>query len=200
MRQKIEAFRHKAQTILDGLEQFSYSDFEKLWFNQAAVSTDAYQLFTEYIELLKTEKRISTARSYQDTMHSLQRFKKTLKVDQITVDFLKKYEHWLVSQGKTLTTVGIYARNIRTVVTLAIAKGVLKPEAYPFHSRKGGYSIPVGHSIKWALSESDLSMLLSYQPENEYGPQAKALDFFVLSYLSNGANFKDICQWRYKDI
>jgi integrase len=201
LRQKTEAFKHKAQTILDSLAEFSYSAFEKQWFNQQpAPATDAYVLFSEHIEQLKAEKRISTARSYRDTMHSLERFKRSLKADQITVDFLKKYEQWLVGQGKTLTTVGIYARNIRTIVNQAIARGVLKPEAYPFHSRKGGYSIPVGHSIKRALSESDLTRLLSYRPEDEYGPQAKALDFFVLSYLANGANFKDICRWRYKNI
>lgn len=193
-------FKSKAQGILDRLNSFSYIAFEKEWFNTQQKAENAYILFEEYIAQLKAEKRVSTANSYRDTMHSLQRLKKSLKVDQITVDFLKKYESWMLEQRKSLTTIGIYARNIRTIVNRAIIKGSLRQEAYPFHSRRGGYSIPQGTNIKRALSETDLKKLLDYQAEDSHSAEARSLDFFVLSYLSNGANFKDICRWKYKNI
>ncbi len=200
IRQKIASFRNKAQQITDALKEFSFEAFEKEWFNKLRKAEDAYILFDTYVTQLKTEKRINTAHSYRDTLHSLQKFKKSLKVEQITVDFLKKYESWMLARGKSLTTIGIYARNIRTIVNQAIAQGSLLTDAYPFHSRRGGYSIPQGSNIKRALSEIDLKKLLDHQADDPYSAQARAVDFFVLSYLSNGANFKDICRWKYKNI
>ncbi|MDJ1503528.1 site-specific integrase [Xanthocytophaga agilis] len=200
VKQKIETFKNKAQSILDDLEEFSYEEFEKEWFNKPKQVESIYSLFEAYILQLKEEKRVSTANSYTDTLHSLQRFKKSLRVEQVSVEFLKKYEHWMVSEGKSLTTVGIYARNIRSILNQAIAKELMKQENYPFNSLKGGYKIPKGSNIKRALSEIDLKRVLEYRPEDPISTEAKSLDFFVLSYLCNGANFKDICRWKYKNI
>jgi integrase/recombinase XerD len=205
LRVRTDVFRNKALSILDKMaDPFSFESFEEAWFENTPApvispSLTPYQLFEAYIQKLTLDKRVKTARSYADTLKSFRHFRKKLSFVDITPDFLKKYEEWMLSRGRSLTTTGIYMRNLRSVCNQSLTRKIMTPEQYPFNSRQGGYLIPKGSSVKKALSEADFKILLAYQPQKG-SAEDKALDFFLLSYLCNGVNFKDICRWRYKNM
>jgi integrase len=104
----------------------------------------------------------------------------------------------MLGKGRSITTVGIYLRALRTLLNEAIQKGLIGKEAYPFGSKKPLYKIPSGQNIKKALSGAELGRIYKYKPETP--SEARALDFWVFSYLCNGINPKDIALLRYKDL
>ena len=58
--------------------------------------------------------------------------------------------------------------------------------------------IPVSSNTKKALSTEEIGRLFNYKPENK--EEAKALDFWKLSYLCNGMNFCDILKLRSENL
>ena len=73
----------------------------------------------------------------------------------------------------------------------------MKQEYYPFE--KGKYQIPRRRNIKKALRIEEIGAILNFERE-EFSKQDMAIDFWILSYLCNGANIRDIVKLRYKDI
>lgn len=198
---KLNALEQKALTIINGMNVFDFDQFEKLLYSEQMVRGDVYayyeKMISRYIEL----EQLGTAANYKASLTSLKKFKKKLEFIGITVDFLKKYEKWLIENGKTVSTVGIYLRPLRSVVNHAISDGTLtKDFNYPFGSKtKNKFQIPKTRNIKKALSKSELHAIFTYKPDPGTW-EDRAIDFWKFSYLSNGMNMKDIANLKYKDI
>jgi integrase len=103
----------------------------------------------------------------------------------------------MLANGKSLTTIGIYLRSLRTLFNEQIQSGNLKIEQYPFGKRK--YQIPAGQNIKKALTLDDVAKIYDY----EVIPgtiEARSKDYWLFSYFCNGINMKDIALLKYQDI
>ncbi|MCK8493568.1 site-specific integrase [Spirosoma sp. RP8] len=132
-----------------------------------------------------------------------------LRFDHITPAFLHQYEAWMLRYGSvarkegnaptpaSLTTVGIYLRQLRTVFNNAIDDKVIEKSVYPF-SRKG-YVIPTGRNVKKALRKNVIRDIMAYECEPAT-LEERSRDLWVLSYLSNGMNLTDICNLRWSNI
>jgi len=195
---KIEA---RAVDVLKNLQPFSFEGFEKKFDQRTDRSKDVLAYFNNYINQLNSEDRVGTALSYKCAHNSIERFlkskhRKKLHFGDITSELLNDYENWMLQEGNSLSTVGIYARCIRTMFNMAIADGVVAQEFYPFGKKR--YKIPGGRNIKKALALSDIKKLIEYKPTTE--PEEQARDFYMFSYLCNGANIKDIAKLQYKNI
>lgn len=121
-------------------------------------------------------------------------YKKNLKVSQITPDFLKGYEKWMTDNGRSLTTVGMYLRALRTIFNLAIENEVIDASKYPFKK----YTIPAPQKISRTLKKEEIKLIINYTAKRE--ADAIALDYWVFSFISNGMNFKDIALLKYGNI
>jgi integrase len=185
---KINAILSKSEKILESLSPFSFQAFEAIMFVSAIGKIDLSleHWFKEYGKLLEFQGREGSRISYNTTYNSLIRFKKDLKLTDITKEFLEDYETHMTGLGKSSSTIGIYLRHLRAIINRAIKKGILKQENYPFK----GFEIPATRNIKKALTDEQLQLLLNHTPSDE--KQARALDFWVFSYLCNGMNFTDI--------
>jgi integrase len=187
----------RADSIIEMLDVFSFPAFERQYFKTTTQTLDLKTAFLTYCEVLNEEKRIGTAESYNSALTSLLAFKKGLIITDITPDFLHRYEGWMQKNGRSLTTVGIYLRSLRTIINVAIETSILKPEQYPFGKRK--YQIPTGQNIKKALTLDNISKLY-YYPAITGSPKDKTRDFWMFSYLANGMNFKDICRLKFANF
>jgi integrase/recombinase XerD len=116
----------------------------------------------------------------------------------VTPKFLMRYENWMLARDKSITTVGIYARAMRTVFNIARGDRYkeIPYEMYPFG--KGKYQVPTGKGRKMALSETQKNVLLSYR--NIDKALQMAVDFWKFSYFCNGMNFTDIARLKYRHI
>ena len=194
---KLQAFEKKAADIIKALPIFSFAAFEKQYFSNRATKGTIDGAFTNYIDHLKENGRIGTVVTYECAQKSLNSFQAGVKFTDVTPDFLNKYEKWMLGKGKSITTIGIYLRSLRTLFNNAIADGELTQEFYPFGKRK--YEIPTGNNVKKALTKSEIGSLYNYQPEAG-SPLEKAKDYWFFMYLCNGMNVKDMCLLRYENL
>jgi len=192
---------HRAIEVIKELDPFSFQAFEKKFNQKAAPKKDVLYLLQEYSEELTQQERLTTAESYRSALKSFKEFNKDsrktrLMLADITPEWLSKYEKWMVENESSITTIGIYLRNLRTIINKAIEEGNLSNEFYPFGKRK--YQIPSGKNIKKALTLNDIKKILEYQTATP--AEEKAKDLWLFSYLCNGANIKDIAKLQYKNI
>ncbi|OFX35219.1 MAG: recombinase XerD [Bacteroidetes bacterium GWF2_42_66] len=191
----------KAIKIIDDMEIFSFQEFEKKFNQKPKSSTDVMDALHTKMETLKAEGRLNSAESYKSTYKSFTSFltslnRKKLKYADITPEYLEEYEAWMKANGSSITTIGIYLRNLRTIFNQAIEEGIFQHEFYPFGKRK--YQIPAGQNIKKALRIDDIKKIVDYKPETQ--AEAKAKDLWLFSYLCNGVNVKDIVRLQYRNL
>jgi integrase len=156
-----------------------------------------YAYYTKTIEEKRSVGKVGTASGYRSSMNSLKAFSPKLNFSDVSIEFLKEYEKWLLANRKSITTVGIYLRPLRSIINQAIAEGVFSQDNYPFGKRK--YQIPSGKNIKKALTAEEIEKIYNYVATKGDWWQ-KARDFFIFSYLACGMNMKDILMLKYENI
>jgi site-specific recombinase XerD len=191
----------RAIDVIREIEVFTFELFEKKFDQQAAPKKEVFFLIQEYIDKLKSEERLNTAETYKSALKSFTTFLKSSKktkllLTSITPDWLYQYEKFMSENGSSATTIGIYLRNLRTIINIAIEDGNLDRSLYPFGKRK--YQIPSGKNVKKALKLADIKRIFEYQTNTK--AENKAKDLWLFSYLCNGANVKDIVKLQYKNI
>jgi integrase/recombinase XerD len=192
---QILSFQNKAIEVAKHLSIFTFAKFEEMYFENRDATNNVFVAFEKYINELREEKRIGNAVSYECAKASIQRFKSDLKFADVTPVFLKKYENWMVTNGKSKTTVGIYLRSLRAIFNMAN----IDKSLYPFGEAKQKYSIPTGRNIKKALTLEEIGKIFHYEA-NEGSMKKRAKDYWIFIYLCNGLNVKDLCLLKHKDI
>lgn len=96
----------------------------------------------------------------------------------------------------SITTRGIYFRNIRTMMNFAKRTGIIKEPQYPFG--KGKFEIKTEDGRKKALNIEQLKAVFNYVDPN--GTVNKYKDIWCFMYLCNGINTIDMIQLRYSNI
>ena len=189
----------KARQIILSLDQFSFKQFEeKFYAKRNQEVTNIRNLFESVIKEKLKNGNVSTAINYRCSINSLAKFAPRLNFSDITPEFLKNYESYLVSGGKSISTVGIYLRPLRAILNEAIGNKLIPLENYPFGKRK--YVIPISRNIKKALTRDDFKKIVEYTSSAPLGFEARSKDFWLLSYLCQGMNPKDILLLKTSDI
>ncbi len=196
IKNKILTIENDAQDCCEKIIPFSFKYFEHEFFDQRTRFASLKSTYESYILELKGNNQHGTAVGYETAMHSLFKFKPDLQFDELTKEFLEKFELWMLERGKSITTVSIYVRTLRAIMNLAKSNGIKFPD-YPFGRRK--YLIPATRNIKKALNIDQIKQLFNY-PTVEYSGLDKAKDFWILSYLCNGINMSDIARLRWCNL
>ena len=209
IKRKLEVKKQKAEEFIQLMDEFTFLDFEKRYLQERVKKTTGISdLFLEKIEQLEKQERIGSASLFKTTLNSLLDFKPSLLIKDVTKKFLEDYEQYMLKathrssiskkfkqrellktskKAISTTTIGIYLRNLRAIVNIAIEKGLLSADKYPFK----GYDIPSSRNIKKSLDVKEIKALLNYSSDNP--DIQKGIDFWLFSYISNGMNFTDIC-------
>lgn len=191
-------FKHRGLAIDRGRPSIRPKERKSL-FNGQTEFTDVYTCFRDYIKELYDTKRIGTAISYKAAMSAFYKYRPDLMFSDITPAFLYGFEEKMLNQKLSVSTIGIYARSLRTIVNMAITDGLLPHERYPFGARrKRKYQIPATRNIKKALSVDDIKRIKEIELNDEN--LAYARDIWMFSFYCNGMNVADIFFLKYKDI
>ena len=192
---KIEYFEKKATDIIRALNVFSFDTFEEQYLDQRNASNSVSFAFDKYINNLNLDSRIGTAVSYKCAKKSIEKFNKDLTFADVTPTFLKKYEKWMLDNGSSISTVGIYLRSLRAIYNLQN----IDKSAYPFGSGKSKYTIPTSKNTKKALTVEEIGKIYNYNAvPNSTKEMAK--DYWLFLYLCNGMNVKDFCLLKWINI
>ena len=149
------------------------------------------------IQNLKREDQLSTMQLSEYLLKNLELFSsRDLNFETITVEWLKKYEKYLLSNNKSYTTISMQMRVIRTLMNQAKRDGVIKETQYPFGKDK--YEIKEGTNIKKALTREQIGQIFHFNDGNETTERYR--DLWIFSYLCNGINVADLIKLKFKDI
>ena len=188
----------KARTLINKLHGFSFRMFEEKWFEKENATKDVYELYNHVISSKIAAGKISTAINYRCSMRSIKSFAPRLSFIDITPKFLKDYQNHMAASSHSISTVGIYLRPLKAILNEAIEKKYLRKEDYPFGSRK--YVIPVSRNIKKAITKEEMKKIVQFVPGEKLGFEARAKDFWLLSYFCQGMNPKDMLLLKKVDI
>lgn len=173
-------------------EQFGYE------LTNAGSFKSPLSLMEFYADSLRKEGRVGTAEFYEQAISSLKDFAgEHFTFGSVTHKWLMKYEKAMMEKGRSITTVGMYCRALRTVFNLAIDKRKIPAALYPFG--KGKYVIPTSKGRKMALTEAQKDKILAYNTTLDPSVR-KAVDMWVFSYFCYGMNFADIARLKFGDI
>lgn len=201
---QIETEKSKASKIISDLgNNFTFESFESLYLNKQKndkpSKEDVYSYIEKHIKTLTSNDQLGYAESFSSTLFNLKKYTKTLDFKDITPKFLEEFEKWMLSREKSITTVGIYVRNLRVIYNLAIDEGIAKRDDYPFgQKQKKKYEIPIGLNPKKAIPEEEVKKIA--QLEGLFGNKERARDIWLFSFLCNGMNVADVFRLRYSDI
>src|SRR5699024_1990427 len=130
-------------------------------------------VYCEYIKKLIRENRIGNAIKYLNSYHNLKKFGGTIHFHDITEDWLRSFEAYMLDRGRSRATVGSVLRTLRAMFNLADAKKIInKQVCYPFGRHK--YLIPVGKKRKKYLELCDIRKIYFDNPSCEAEKRAKA--------------------------
>jgi integrase len=186
--------------IIKNMERFDFETFQAEFTRDEKSTKTKFSLeqvqpfFEEYINRLRIQERIKTAESYKSALNSIVQFKRYLKFQDITPEFLSAYEIWMLSKKKSKTTVGVYLRSLRTIYNLAMQRGIVTYTQYPFKR----YTIPAPRKSKRAFKDEHIKTIFNAKVESE--ENVRALDIWRFSFLCNGINLKDIALLKWKNI
>jgi len=191
---KLNSYLTKAESIINKLNTvFTFDKFDEMYLEGRDVFNRVSSSFDKYISDLEVEGRVATASSYRCARNSLNDFKMGVKFADITPSFLKRYERWMLDNGKSITTVGIYLRSLRSIFN----QQDIDRKLYPFG--RGKYEIPTGRNIKKALTLEEISRIYNYKADPG-SVEEMARDYWIFLYLCNGMNVKDFCSLKWENI
>lgn len=153
--------------------------------------------FRAKIADLRMNDRVGNMMVYDTILKGVERFAGAkVQYHHITIDWLKRYEAFLLEEGKSYNTIGIHMRTIRAIMNDARRLGVVKEAAYPFGRDK--YEIKTGEGRKMALTLEQIGKIFRYDDGST--ATAKYRDYWMFLYFCNGINMADFVKLRYRDI
>ena len=119
---KLNQLEQRAFAIINEMEDFSFSLFEKQFSVKPSDRSNIFYAFDQKIKELYDEGRIKTAKGYESSLASLKAYlnkdklrtgkkgvneqdKEILEFKAIDQNFLKSYEQWMLRSGKSLNSV-----------------------------------------------------------------------------------------------
>lgn len=149
------------------------------------------------IENLKSEERIGSMNYYRGILSSVEKFAgNSILFENVTVEWLKRYENQLLRNGIRYATIGMRMRGIRAMMNDAKKDGLINDTQYPFG--KDRYEIKTGESRKKALTLDQISQVVNYSNGNQEDDRYR--DIWLFIYLCNGLNTADLVRLKYRDI
>lgn len=153
--------------------------------------------FRTKINDLQAQDRIGSKLVYNVVLQGVERYAGArIGFESVSAEWLRRYERFLLGEGKSRTTIGIHMRHIRAILNDACRCGLLKEAQYPFG--RGRYEIQAGEGRKMALTLEQIGRIARY--DDGTATTARYRDYWLFLYLCNGINVADFVKLRYRDI
>ena len=181
---EIEAFRRDINMTVQRL----YSMYV-----EALSTTVPLSQFAENVFKYSTGRRQVTLDRYRDIMKNINDFSPNISMEDIDLQWLKRYEHWMQERGNSESTVWARMKVLRMLFNEAIKRDLLKPWQTPFRL----YEIPEMRYRTDVLRFAEMEELLHYKFDDPRIRRAR--DFFLLSCYT-GLRYGDMIRLTQDNI
>ncbi len=155
------------------------------------------ELVEEKIAQCKKSERIGTMQSFLTTLAHVVKYKgRSVPVDNVTPEWLEGLEEHMSGTGKSITTIAINMRNIRTMMNVAKKKGLIREMQYPFG--EGKFVIKTEEGKKKALDIKQIAKIQNFKCTDEGLMMSR--DIWMFIYFCNGINIADLIHLKFKNI
>lgn len=184
------------------IKPFTFERFQELQDIGIHDSQDiVVQMQLRYEEGLANNKHLNNWNTSKNSLMKYHEYKlnrkiHSIKLSEIDSGWLNGYEKYMLKTGRSLATIGIYLRNLRTTFNKAINDGVLSADLSPFG--RGRYVIAEPERVNKALTTDELKAF--YNLDNLTPLEGLSRDYWMFSFFCNGMNLIDIAMLESKDI
>ena len=119
--------------------------------------------------------RPSTRRNHRSTLLQLQAFQDDIAFDDLTFEFITRFEHFLMLQGLHINTVAKHLKHLKRYINVAINKEYIGINQYPFRK----YRIKTVSGRHTHLLPEELKRLERLQLQGRHVRHGLALDAFL---------------------
>lgn len=155
--------------------------------------------FQQEIDRLKSTGRLGYASVFTCTLQNLKKFTSDTDLDfqDIDVNFIRRFEDFLIQRNIAVTTRSIDFRTFRTLWRNAI-KGKICPENhYPFKEFSfSKYNNP--KTRKRAITSEQFQAIVKLKLEDD--KLVNSRNYFLFSYYCRGLNFTDLASLKWTNI
>ncbi|NDV80730.1 phage integrase SAM-like domain and Arm DNA-binding domain-containing protein [Bacteroides sp. 51] len=143
---------------LQSKDNFTFDNLKRSLLHYSGESINT--LLEQKIAELKKSGQIGTKESYENTLSNIRRYRgNNIPIENITLEWLKEYEEILLD-GRSVATVGINMRNIRTMMNIAKEAGLIKAQQYPFGKNK--FEIKTSEGRKKAINLEQIKRIANF--------------------------------------
>lgn len=163
---------------------------------QPASAHSFFKFAEKVVEDLEKAQRFGTARSYESVAGIIKSYNhdKDLSFEDITYDFLMKFETDHFAKGNGKNGLATYMRSIRAIYNKAIKAGIITKEQYPFDNYKIKTEPTEKRALEWNILEKIIAHKIGVGE-----PFFNERNFFVASYMMYGMNFLDMAFLKKSD-
>jgi integrase/recombinase XerD len=157
------------------------------------------EFFDDEIERLKSMDRLGYASIHVMTKSRLKSYMNEVDMpfDDIDLNFIRKFEDWMIRKGIAVTTRSIDLRTFRTVWRNAIKEKQCKDTHYPFKDFAfSKYNNP--KTKKRAITQEQFQKIASLELEDD--KLVNSRNYFLFSYYCRGLNFTDLANLKWTNI
>ena len=201
----IDSIRNKANREILNLEnqgkEYSLEELANiLQAEKKRKSITIFNYFEEIISKKEQSGKVGYANAFIESLNKLKTFRngKDLEFSDITFNFLKQYEDWLISQKLMPNTIFYYLRTLNTLLGYAKKEELVKPDYYPFKDF-GFAKYRNVKTKKRAITKENMLAIINQELPIQ-SRLARSRDFFVFSYYCGGINFVDMAHLKWSNI
>ena len=152
---------------------------------QSSHDTDSFLDFMRK-EIEVSDIKASTRRNHQSTLKHLLAFRRHIAFNELTLDTIEAFSHFLRNKGYHTNTVAKHLKHLKRYVNTAIDKGYINIKDYAFRT----YKIRTEESRHTFLSSDELHRLQTLKLDEKSAKHRQALDAFLFSCYT-GIRYSD---------
>ena len=137
-------------------------------------------------EIEVSDIKASTRRNHQSTLKHLLAFRRHIAFNELTLDTIEAFSHFLRNKGYHTNTVAKHLKHLKRYVNTAIDKGYINIKDYAFRT----YKIRTEESRHTFLSSDELHRLQTLKLDEKSAKHRQALDAFLFSCYT-GIRYSD---------
>ncbi len=194
IRDEIEIYSQRYQRLGRDADKMTPNELmEKLLSGDDSVEIDFLKFADDYLQELKSENRVGSARALQGFIKNIKDFKENVNFSDIDLNFLQAFQKFLKKRGVG-NSINNYMRYFRLVFNLGRDKyndedrNFIRIPNYPF--RKFKIQKSEVKTREHSLTLEQLRLFINYKPVRER--ERMAQDMFLLMFFLIGINTKDL--------
>ena len=152
---------------------------------------DFYQ---QIVDDLRLKNKVRTANTQQKYIEKLKKFSSHVSFSDLSVQFAKDYEKWMLEKGNKINTVASNFKTMYAVLNKAVKMGIIK------HNPIKGYEIVTENVQKDSLTFEEITKLSELEIQPRFKGMLKARDMFLFSFYTAGMRFSDVCRLQWENI